>query len=298
MANPITESLPQYVEQNVEQLLAKSVLGAATLDHIAVQTGIKTSATINLLNTDVEFGDGSTCGFEARGSQSITQRTIETGQIKVNMNYCEKQMLGKYTEKLVKIGATEKELPFEEYFVDAVIKSIKAAMEKAVWQGDRASGDANLRHFDGLLKIMGEDGSVRNLGGMEGSSVYEKIKNVYMELPETILDEAVIFVGADTYRQFISELVDKNLYHFNPAEGEDGIYFPGTSVKVHKVNGLNGTNKIVGCRPDHVVYGTDLEGNAETFDLFYSRDNREFRLVVEWNAGVNYAFSDEIVIAG
>lgn len=294
--NPITTSLPAYVEQNAEQLLAKSVLGAATLSHIGVQTGIKTSASINLLNTDVEFGDGSTCGFDAAGSQEITQRVIETGLIKVNMAFCEKNLLGKYTEKLVKIGATTEELPFEEFLVNEVLKSIAMNLDKAVWQGDKSSDDENLNKFDGLLKIMGADSKVVKVAQAEGVSAYEKIKAVYMAIPEQVIDNAVIFVGADTYRAYIADLVAANLYHYDPANGADGYMIPGTNVRVIKVNGLNGTGKIVAGRPDHFIYGTDLESNAETFDFFYSKDNREFRLVVEWNSGVNYAFSDEVVL--
>lgn len=296
MANPIVTSLPAYVEQNVNELLSKSVLGARTLDYIGVQTGIKTSATINLLNTDVEFGDGSTCGFDAKGSQEITQRVITTGLIKVNMNYCEKNLLGKYTEKLVRIGATQEELPFEQYFVDEVLKSIKAEMDKAIWQGDTASQNTNLNKFDGFLKIMSADTNVIKVTQTTGATAYDKIKKVYMAIPESVIDGAVIFVGADTYRSYVADLVSANLYHYDPAQGEDGYMVPGTNVKVVKINGLNGTGKIVAGRPDHFIYGTDLESNTEAFDLWYSKDNREFRLAVEWNAGVNYAFSDEVVL--
>ena len=298
MAKPDVNALPTYLEQNVDQLIAKSVLGANTLDYISTQTGIKTSASINLLNTDVEFGDGSTCGFEDRGNQSITQRVIETGQIKVNMSYCEKNLLGKYTEKLVKIGATEADMPLGEYFTEDVIKAIKSAMEKAIWQGDKSSGDANLNKFDGFLKIMANDENVNKLGALENDTPYNKIKTLYERIPVKILDEAVIFVGAEDYRSFIGELVEKNLYHYSPEKGENELYFPGSTVRVIKVNGLNQTGKMVACRPDHLFYGTDLESNTEVFDFFYSRDNREFRLVVEWNAGVNYAFSDEITLVG
>lgn len=296
MANPIVTSLPAYVEQNVNELLSKSVLGARTLDYIGVQTGIKTSASINLLNTSVVFDDGSNCGFLARGSQSITQRVITTGLIKVNMDYCEKNLLGKYTEKLVKIGANQEELPFEQYFVDEVLKSIKSEMDKAIWQGDVSGQTANLNRFDGFLKIMSGDTNVIKVTQTSGATTYEKIKNVYMAIPESIIDDAVIFVGADTYRSYIADLVTANLYHYDPAQGEDGYMVPGTNVKVVKINGLNGTGKIVASRPSNLVYGTDLESNTEAFDLWYSKDDRVFKLAIEWNAGVNYAFSDEVVL--
>ena len=45
-----------------------------------------------------------------------------------------------------------------------------------------------------------------------------------------------------------------------------------------------------------MFYGTDLENGEELFDIWYSKDNREFRLAIEFTAGVQVAFQDEIVL--
>ena len=41
-----------------------------------------------------------------------------------------------------------------------------------------------------------------------------------------------------------------------------------------------------------------MEGDDEKFDLWYSKDNQEFRLAINFNAGVQVAFPDEIVLVG
>jgi hypothetical protein len=94
MANsPIMTSLPEYVEQRRLPLIAAAVLGGDTAKLFNLQTDVKTSAALNLLSTDVEFGDGSTCGWDEAGTQTLSQRILETGLIKVNMAYCDKVML-------------------------------------------------------------------------------------------------------------------------------------------------------------------------------------------------------------
>lgn len=94
MANsPIMTSLPEYVEQRRLPLIAAAVLGGETAKLFNLQTDVKTSAALNLLTTDVEFGDGSTCGWDEAGEQTLSQRILETGLIKVNMAYCDKTML-------------------------------------------------------------------------------------------------------------------------------------------------------------------------------------------------------------
>lgn len=91
--NPVMESLPKYVEEHRLPLIAKAVLGGNSAKLFNLQTGVKTSAALNLLSTDVEFGDGSTCGWDPTGTQELSQRLLETGLIKINMPYCEKDML-------------------------------------------------------------------------------------------------------------------------------------------------------------------------------------------------------------
>ena len=60
---------------------------------------------------------------------------------------------------------------------------------------------------------------------------------------------------------------------------------------------LNGTKKIVaGDLKGNFFYGTDLEGDQEVFDLWYSKDNQEFRLAIKFNAGVQVAFPDQVVV--
>lgn len=62
MANPIMTTLPAYVEERRLPLIKEAVLGAKSASMFNLQTDIKTDAVINLLSTDVEFGDGLVCG--------------------------------------------------------------------------------------------------------------------------------------------------------------------------------------------------------------------------------------------
>lgn len=296
MANPIVTSLPAYVEQNRGELIAKAVLGARTASIINYQTGIKTSAAINLLSTDVQFQDGADCGFNAAGSQELSQRIIETGLIKVNMEYCDKNLLKTYAQYGVKIAADEHALPFEEKFVGDVLVNIKAALEKAIWAGDKASEDVNLNKFDGLIKILGAATGVIKADGAK-ANVFAALQDVLVKLPATALKEDTrIFVGDDTFMRLVNELVNKNLYHYSADNANYEIVLPGTTIKVTAVEGLNGTDKVIAGRASNFYFGTDLEGAEERFDFWFSQDDRTFKLAVEFNAGVQVAFPDEVVM--
>ena len=294
--NPVMTSLTAYVEQRRLPLIKEAVLKAKSASLFNLQTDIKTSAALNLLSTDVQFGDGLTCGWNEAGAQTLSQRILNTGNIKINMSYCDKEMLKYWTQYQVRVAAGQKTLPFEEDFVNAVVENVKAAIETAIWQGDTASHTNNLKYFDGLLKILGAAEGTIDVQ-IAGTSAYDDIMAVYNAIPEKVLDGASILVGADMFRKFIQELVAKNYYHYSGENLNGEIMLPGSQVKVIAVNGLNGTDKIVAGQLDkNFFYGCDMMNDEEKFELWYSQDFREFRLAIEFNAGVQVAFPDEIVL--
>lgn len=299
MANEMVNKLPAYVEEKRYPLIRKAVLGAKSAKLFSLQTDIKHAATLNLLSTNVEFGNGGTCGWDEAGNAEFSQRVLTVGNIKVNMAFCEREMLSKYLGSEVKVGAGAETLPFEEEITEDIIKSINGAVEKAIYQGDTASSDANLKAFDGLVKILGAEDGVVDVTATGETSALAKVRKVYNAIPEGAFErgEVVILVGAETFRTLVGEMVDKNLFHYNPGTPDGEVVLPGTNVRVIAVDGLSGTKKAVAASLKNLFFGTDMVNDLETFDLWYSKDNQEFRLVVKFNAGVQVAFPDEVVLA-
>lgn len=279
-------SLTQYVDENKMGLIAKAILGARTSKHLNLQTGIKGATTLNLLDTNVVFGDGATCGWNEAGTQTISQRTLTPFNLKVNMSYCDRAMLKYFMNNQVNVAAGRETLPFEQKFVEEVIKSIDSKIDDIIWNGYNGQG--------GFIRIATSEG----VQASAGATVYDTVLNVYKAIPAGSLETSKIFVGMDTYRDLVMELTAKNLFHY--AEKVDSTYefiLPGTTTLVVGVSGLNGTKKVVALNAEHAIYGVDMESDSEEFDLWYSKDNQEFRLAVKFNVGVQVAFPDEVVIA-
>lgn len=285
-------AIPQYVDQNKIGLIAKSVLGARTLEYVNIQTGIVGKTAINLLNTNVELGDGASCGWNANGESNLSQREIDPALLKVNMSFCDKEMAKTFASYQVKAAAGKANLPFEQAFIDDVLKNTNAKLDNIIWDGVTVGGKA----YKGYLAILTEDASDRMQS--TGETTYGTFLNVYKAIPAEVLDKAVIFCGMDTYRDLVMELTAKNLYHYNPTV--DTAYetvLPGTTTKVVAVPGLNGSATIVAANPEHMFYGTDMVNDDEVFKFWYSDDNQEFRLAIGFSAGVQFAFPDQVTWA-
>lgn len=285
-------AIPQYVDQNKIGLIAKSVLGARTLEYVNIQSGIVGKTAINLLNTNVELGDGSACGWNEAGSSTLSQREIDPALLKVNMSFCDKEMAKTFASYQVKAAAGRANLPFEQAFIDDVLKNTNAKLDNIIWNGVTVGG----KKYKGYRDILEADAAGRKQA--TGESVYGTFLNVYKAIPAEVLDKAIIFCGMDAYRDLVMELTAKNLYHYNPTV--DVAYetvLPGTTTKVVAVPGLNGSTTIVAANPEHMYYGTDMVNDDEVFKFWYSDDNQEFRLAIGFSAGVQFAFPDQVTWA-
>lgn len=288
-------TLTNYVEEKRLPLIAKSFLRGKTIDLIQIETGVLQDTALNLVSASVTFGDGSTCGWNATDGVALSQRILKPTFLKVNQSFCDKNLLKKWASYEVKLAAGREQLPFEEKFMEEIANAINESIEKLVWQGD----SSHTNEPDGFLKILEAGGSgVVSKTWTAGTTAYNKIKAVYNAIPANIIDkeDTVIFVGEETYREFIQDLVAANLYHFSPDYKAGEYMVPGTSIRVIAVNGLNGTGKIVAGRLSNFFYGVGAEDDKDTFDFWYSQDSREFRLAVYFAMAVQVAYPNEIVL--
>lgn len=282
--------LTTYVEQNTDNLVAKASLGAPSLKYFTLQTGVKGETAINVLDTTITLGNGKACGWNESGETKVSQRTIKPWVAKVNRSFCDKAMVDYFLNAEVNIAAGRQTLPFEEKFIADVIKGVNEEVEKAVWQGTTIGGTK----YNGLLDILAGATKVEL-----DTTVFGTVKKVYKAIPAAVLTDSAIFMGVDKYRDLVMELVEKNLYHYNVNDNADvfEMVLPGTSTKVIGVPGLNGKDNVVALPLSETVYGVDMQNDKEEFKFWYSDDNQEFRLAINFNGGVQVAFLDNCVIA-
>ena len=296
-----TSSLTAYVGDNKEKLISKAVIGAKSASKFNLVTGVKGAQKLNLLDTTVVLQDGSACGWTEAGTSKLSQRTIEAKPIKVNQEFCDKQLLATSLNYEVKVAAGQKTLPFEEDFVNGVMDGIAAEVEKTIWQGDTSK--STLNRFDGLIKILSGATLAGTYSIQSGDTVSTIVSKTYALIPSAAFEagNVVMYMGSDMYRTWIQELIaNGHLVISNAVEDvamPDSLLIPGTNVRVEGVAGLDGTKKVYASYADNFVFGTDMQGDEEIASLWYSQDNRTFRLAVEFVAGVQVAFPELIAVA-
>ena len=308
-------ALSNYTIENQDLLVSAAVLGAKTATLIKnqgnVMVGVKSAEKINIMDTDAVFQAGGTCGFNASGTTTFTQRTVTIGKIKVNEALCIKSLETKYLQKALPAGSMYTEMVYAEDYSNLKAAKIAAQLETAIWQGDTASGTANLNKFDGIAKLAAADGTVilanatpyisaavTTATGIVASNVVAIFDAVYKAIPAEIVskDSTKIFCGQDVFRTYTIALKNANMFNYAvDVKADSSFFLPGTSIEVIATPGLNGTSKIYATNLENLFLGTDLLNEEEKFEIFYAKEADEVRFVSEFKMGVNYAFGTQMV---
>lgn len=298
MANkisPIVDSIKNYVDQeaNKDKLIAKSILGSKTVELLTLQTGVKGPTTINLLNTDAVFGDGSSCGFNPESSTEITQRQIKPAVIRVNWEVCDRNLLQTFAQYQVKLEAGLAEMPFEEYLLSSFTDSIKDKLDDFVWNG----GTIGSESYDGLVKIL-TDASAPTAAYDKANPVKSLRTIIETNAELAFYDDTVCFLPIAVYHEVVNALIDSNYFHYETNLGGGAgvageFIFPGTNVRV--ICSKN-AKSIVVARLSNLFYGTDLEHSEEEFSVVYDEVRETFLVKVLFSAGVQVAFPDQCVV--
>lgn len=279
------DALGAYVAENKDIILKDIVFGGEygnTVPLMQKELGVKGTAKIHPATISAVLQEvNGECGFNAQGDLNIADVTIVTKQYKVNSEFCAEKLIGKFAEYKVRVGANEDALPFEAEIVEGLVKDINRQIEKGVWEQLAAVEGINTFTFS-----------------KSDASVYDKVMEVYMKMDESMLEDGIIFLSPSYFRSYVKDLVDKNLYHYNPADGAlEEIFIPGASVKVRKANGITegNANKIWGTSAKNMVYATDFMGNAEEVKVWFSDDADTYRVKVRFNYGATFIFPNLVV---
>jgi hypothetical protein len=313
-------TLVDYVIENENLLVAKSLFSGKTSQLISsegtVMTGVKFAEKINILATDAIFQNGTGCTRVSSGNTSITQRQVTIGEIAVVEDICVKTLNSKYMSKKLAAGSNANVLPFEQEFGDLKATTIGKQVEIAIWQGDTASGNANLSRFDGYVKLIDAATTAVNANlaiytgvspiatatGITVANSKSIVNAMWLALPADVTgsDDIRIFCGWDTFNKYINAFTDQNLFNFAPAGSEVSaangtVIIPGTNYKLTAVHGLDGTNRLFSMRMSNMFAGTDLENEYETFAIMEDQFKDYLRFKCQFKYGVNVAFPDEVV---
>lgn len=299
-----------FTDELKERLLAKMVFEGRTAELVKVIPGVKRAITLNLLANSAE-PTAATCGWTPNPSNKyvgLDQKELEVIALEVKDAICPKDFEQLYLGMYMR---NNKEVPFEELIADSYVNKVKNYDEKLVWDGDTNG-------HKGLLTLINADTNVIDAStDVSGASTAIDAVNALLAsaTPDILMHEnKVVFTSYAFYNAYASELRAANHYvqpNYMNGEGANyEMYIPGTDIRLIAIAGMdnlvnttiatgysvNGAKQpIVLTYADNIVLGTDMLNDEEMFDMWYSRDNDEVRVNIQYKLGWNFYFGDHIV---
>jgi len=297
-------SLTAYTDQERLPLITKAVFSARTASLFTKQVGIKSAATLNLMDTDAAFQSGTACGWNvagaASGTTTFSQRTITVAPLKIQEALCPRSLEQYWMQTQLTQGSTYDGVPFEQAYAEQKALRIAEALENAIWSGSTlVTGMLTILNAASGSTVSGNTGAVSSI--ITTANAIQIFDNIYNRIPQAILtrNDLVIFCGWDVFRTLIGALKSNTGVMYNQVDlqglADGDIIYPGTNVRVVAVPGLLGYNRLVCSYLGNFFYGTDLLSDEERFELFWSRDNDEVRFQAALKIGVQTAYPDLVV---
>ena len=293
--NDLDSRLKNYLETNGTEVLTKALFNSESAKYFQIQTNVTAETPIIRLDSSITLADASTCGFEANGSDTFSNRLLSPKFLKVNKEFCPKTLLKTWAHSDVRMNALGETLPFEELLINNNINELAKWNERLIWEGKTSGGVGNMALMDGIITIARADENTVKLG--KGSDdLWTRVEKTWLALAPEVADKCTLFMSIANYKQLIVELMNKNMYHvFETYEGEYRMTMPGTNLVIRGVSGI--TEDVLICTPEENLYlGVDGESDDETVDLYFDKSSRTFKFVVEYAYAVNYAFSEFVYI--
>jgi hypothetical protein len=295
--------LANYTEEQNFPILKASILGAKTASLFQLQTGIKSSSAINLMDVDVVLQNDS-IGSDVAGGGDVkfSQRLLSVAPIAVREFFDPKVLNQKYTQTQIKSGSADDEIVFEKEIVDAVTDKVAAKMETALWKGDTTlTSNSDLKHFDGYLKLIDGAGTGVTSTTAATFTTANAIANVdalYAAIPVEVLDaeDMAIYMGRDYFRTYTTALKTANLFHYTADSTDGEITVPGTQIKIYALNGLNTSKRVVAGRKSNFWVGTDLEGEEDNASAVYIDAIEKVKMKIAFKYGAQIAFPQELTV--
>ena len=287
--------LKNYLETSGVEVLTKALFNSESAKYFQIQTGVTAETPIIRLDSSITLADASTCGFEATGSDTFSNRLLSPKFLKVNKEFCPKTLLKTWAHSDVRMNALGETLPFEELLINNNINELAKVNERLIWEGDTTSGTGNMLLMDGIITIAKKDeNTVKQEKGTD--TIWQRVQKIWLALPAEIADKATIFMSIANYKQLIVELMNANNFHvFEEYQGTYEMTMPGANVKIKGVSGIT-SDTILATFEENLYLGVDGENDNEVVDLYFDKSSRTFKFCIEYAYCTNYAFSEYIIL--
>jgi hypothetical protein len=290
-------ALADFNNELAGELLVKSVIAGSTAEFVTVREGIKYKEPLNLQEIDLQIQDGFGCVSTETGSVTYSQRDIEVCQRSSHDGLCLRDLDKKYIGLLGPAGSYPETYAFAEEYTNQLVANFQKKNDQFIWTATTGAGDC----VNGLNTLLASGSGATFVSSSAPTStnilgiIDEQLENLAVDVQDR--DDLTVFMSISNFRKYIVGLRNANNYYYDPNTVENrgtllSAMHPFANVRVVGTVGLNGTDRIVMGPARHIVIGTDLVSDLDSFQLFYDINSDKLKHRIVTKLGVQVAYPD------
>lgn len=295
----------QSVTSNYAGEAAQGYISAALLSNLTIANNELTllnnvSYKANLRKITVAGAAGNlmadnTCAFTDSGTVTYAERVLTPKKLDVNTQICKAEFLQSWEGANMTAGLNGT-LPveFADYILGQTAERVSQEIQQSIWDGN----GANDGQFDGFKLLLAADADVNDVaaGAIDAANVVAELDKVVAAIPAAVYGKEDLKIWIPTtalqfYIQAQATLGYVNRYNM-------GTDFPLSfnGIEICHAPGL-AANTMVAGRTSNMFFGTDgSTSEVKLLDMADLDGSDHVRIVMRFNAGVNYAFGSDMVL--
>ena len=273
----------------------------------------------------------TTCGFSQQGTLAISDRTISTSKLKVNLEECEDAFDGTVFEEAIKQGVDIDDLQgtvVEDMLRKSLMQGLESDIPRICWFADATSGSSDYDQFDGWIELIqdasadvGQFLSMASVAAIEVAGVLVAdgaitlFRNMYENQSKTLRavdrSEKYFYVTSTIMDNYLTTLEDtqNEKGQLSLEDGKRVVMFRGIQVvevkgwDTHLADAANphkvavGANMCVFTTPDNLIVGADVLSPLNEVKSWYSEDDEVIRMKVKFKLGAQILHPELISFA-
>lgn len=318
-----TTGLPAVVNDQSLDLLTRSFFEGITGNLFQVMPGIKSTEDLHYIENELVYQTDTGCAFNASGDTTFSKRSIAVGKIKIQQEFCVKDLEGFWTERALKIGANYDSLAFEQDLMSLMVKKMVEIKETALWRSKIGGGQgSNLIQYDGFIAIIdaasastinGNPTGITKSTGITPSNVIGIFDGMWSALPAKLKrkDDLTFMCDSVVFDLLILALKNANMFHYDGVSAspyQTGVItLPGAGYKVTCLYGMDSTltpgttayaaeQRIYLARTSNFIIGTDLQSDEDEFDIRPNTITKTLMVDIHFKEGTQVKLPNEIVV--
>jgi hypothetical protein len=309
--NPVITTT--YAGEFAGKYLAAALLSAPTLEQGGVS--ILPNVAFKQVMQKVATGNivaNATCDFTPSGTVTLTERVLTTEEFQVNIELCKLDLAQSWQSAEMGYSAF-KTLPksFADFLIAHVAAKVAAKIETTIWGGTNATAG----EFDGFKTLMLADGTVNDvLNPLTGAAL--DATTVIGEIGRLVDDIPASLYGNEGLRIYVSQKIAKLYVRALGGFGASGLGANGTNaqgtqwytngsltydgIPIFMANGL-GADNMIATTVDNLYFGCGLLNDnslVKTIDMADIDGSNNVRVILRYNAGIQYGIGSDIVLYG